>query len=141
MENRKKLLKLIELNKLPLPPKEAKEHVDNLSDEEVELLVSTYGDLEGLETVMEEAVKEADPEKYMKVKDEYEAKLKLDKEEYGKELQKIEGEADAEKDRIEDEVLKESKKTIDEMNDVVDKTEDAREEIIKISKANLQQVD
>jgi hypothetical protein len=138
MGNRKKLLELIEKNNIPLTPNEAREHVDNLSDEEVELLISTYEGLEGAEGFIEEVVKEAEPEEYKKVKDEYEAKLKLDKEEYEKELQKIEGEADVEKDKIEDKIIKESKSAIDEMNNVIDKTENAREELIKISESNLQ---
>jgi len=141
MDNRKKLLELIERNDIPLPPEEAKEHVDNLSDEEVELLVSTYGDLEGVEGVIEEVVKEVEPEQYRKVKDEYEGKLKLDKEEYNEEVQKIGGETDAEKDKIEDEIIAKSKNTVSEVNDVIDNTEEARDEILKVSESSLQQAD
>jgi hypothetical protein len=138
MDNRKKLLEIIERNDIPLPPKEAKEHVDNLSDEEVELLVSTYEDLGGAEGVIEEVIKEVEPEKYKKVREEYEGNMKLDKEDFEKEMQEIESVTDIEKDKVEDEIIKESKNAVDEMNNVIDNTEDAREELIKISNSNFQ---
>lgn len=138
MDNRKKLLELVEKGNIPMPLDEAKKHLENLSDEEVGLLVSTYGDLENAENAIEEVVKEVEPKQYKKAKDEYDEGLKLDREEYENELQKIDGEVAAEKDKFEDEVLKESKKAVGEMNDEINKTEDAREEIIKISESSLQ---
>lgn len=136
MDNRKKLLELIEKRNIPMSPEEAKEHIDNLSDEEIELLLSTYGDLENAEDAIDEVLAENMPEEFQKAKSEYEQKLKSDKDEYKEGLNTIADEVAVERDDFEDGVLKESKKAVDEMNAEVAAVEDTREELIKVSEAS-----
>ena len=138
MDKRKKLLELIEKNNIPLPPDEAEEHVSKLSDDEVELLLSTYEGLGNAEDVVEEVISELEPKEYKKVKREYEDKLKLDKEDYEKELEKSDGNFDSELDKIEDEAVAGAENAVKEMNEEIKGVEKAREEIVKLSKSSLQ---
>lgn len=137
MDKRKKLLELIEKQNVSLPPGEAKEQVENLTNEEVELLVSVYGDLGEAEGAIEEVLSETEPDKYKKLKDEYLQKQKANKQEYEKDLEEISVVFENKIEKTEDEVVKDARKLAEGINEEVNKMEKQGEEILKIADSSL----
>lgn len=138
MDKRKKLLELIEKQNIPLPPVEAKEHLEKLSDEEVELLISTYTDLKGAEDAIEEVLKDTEPKEYRSLKDEYGQKIKVDEKGSKKDLEEINTKAEDEIEEIEDEIVKDARKLAEEINEEVNEIEKQGNEVLKISEESLQ---
>lgn len=98
--SRDQLLKLIEELQLPMTPEEAKEHLEHLNDEEVELLLWKYKSAKEFEASVDEAAEKKDPEAFAKLKakqDQEMLDLKLDHLDQKEQLQK---KADEELDKI-----------------------------------------
>ena len=72
-------------------PEEARDTVSKLSDEEVAELVSIYEDIKKYETALDEEAREADPEAYAQMEQEYQSKMaELDKK-YAEDMEKLQG--------------------------------------------------
>ena len=71
MDNKKRLLQLIKIMKIPFTDEEAKEFVDKLSEEKAAKIVSVYEDIKKFEDNLEFVVKNTNPEAYEKAREEY----------------------------------------------------------------------
>ncbi|MBU0569984.1 hypothetical protein KKB40_04355 [Patescibacteria group bacterium] len=124
-----RLLELIEEMKVPLTPEEARAHVEKLSDEEVEKLISIYEDIQVREDEIDEAAKQADPEEYAKLEKEYKEKVeKLDKK-YKEDVRKIDEESDDELDKLEAEAKKKTEEVLKKMDSELDEMEGLQDEL------------
>jgi hypothetical protein len=135
MDGRKKLLKLIDDLNFPMMPEEAKEHVEKLSDEEVDKLILLYTDIKKYQRAIEKVAREADPKEYIKTEEEYENKMAKIDEDYEKEMEAIQKKQDDEFDRIEAEVLKKTDEAIGKQNEDLDEIEKAHSDLY--SKLNI----
>jgi transketolase len=98
---REELLKLVDQLEVGLTPEDAREHLENLNDEEVKLLLEMYGAVAKFEEEVEAAAKEADPEEYAKAEDEYQKQLLQLKQNYNHRKQQIQAKADDQLDKLE----------------------------------------
>ena len=126
----KRLLELIQQMKVPMMPEEAKAHVENLSDEEVEKLISIYEDVQVHEDEIDEAARQSDPERYKKTKREYEIEIEKLEKKYKKDTKKIEEESDDELDKLEAEAKKKTEETLEKMDSELDEMEGLQNELI-----------
>ena len=100
-ENRKRLLELIEILKLPLSYSEAQEHVNKLDEEDVNQLVSTYEDILNYENAVSESVRNTNPKKNKDLNDEYYERLDKAEGKYLENLENLQKEYDKQAEEIE----------------------------------------
>ena len=93
-DKRKRLLELVEILGLPLTSEEAKDNISNLSDEDIESLVSTYEDILNYQDVVEESVKFADSKALEQAFDEYDKKLERADSDYLANLEELQEKED-----------------------------------------------
>src|SRR3989344_5488579 len=101
MDNKKRLIQLIKIMKVPLSDKQALEFVEKSSDESVTKLVSVYEEIKKFEDNLEFVVKQTDPETYQKMKNEYYQKLLVLQEEFLKDAEEIQKSGDEQLDKEE----------------------------------------
>lgn len=128
-EKKKRILQLIEELDFPLVPEEAKEHLEKLSEGDIDELISAYEAILDHRKSVEELAKLSDPEAYKKIQDEYNKKLEQADVEYLKEMGKIQEEEDNERDRIEEEAEKKIDETVNAFLDEVGQIEDTSNEL------------
>lgn len=106
MNNKKRLLQLIKIMKIPLSDKEAGNFVEKSSDETVAKLVSVYEEIKKFDDNLEFVVKSTNPEKYEKMQGEYYQKLRVLQEEFVKNAEEIQKNADEQLDKKETDSVK-----------------------------------
>src|SRR3990172_5421986 len=121
-EKRKQLLELIKEMKFPLLPEEAKEHVEKLSEEDMDLLLSTMTSTKNYNDALEEFLRLNAPDEYKRIQKEYRQKLKNINEEHNSKMEGIEKDAvlkmdasDAESERNLDEIVEKELEKADEI--------------------------
>jgi len=98
MDNKRRLLQLIKIMKIPLSDEEAKDFVEKSSDDTIAKLVSVYEEIKKFEDDLEFVVKSTNPEKYEKMQKEYYQKLQVLQEEFVKNAEEIQKNADEQLD-------------------------------------------
>jgi len=128
MDNKKRLLQLIKIMKIPFTDEEAKEFVDKLSEEKAAKIVSVYEDIKKFEDNLEFVVKNTNPEAYEKAREEYYQKISLLQEEFVKNAEEIQKKGDDQLDANEAETernIDEEEKTLSKDFDEVEKEHDS----------------
>jgi hypothetical protein len=100
LDPRQELLRLVEELEVGMTPEDAEEHLENLSDEEVKLLLDMYGAVDKFEKEVEKGAREEDPEEYAKSEDEYQKNLLHLKQNYNHQCEQIQAKADRQLDKI-----------------------------------------
>jgi hypothetical protein len=129
-DKQKRLLELIEKMKVPMTPEEAVRHVEKLSDEEVEKLISIYEDVQVREDEIDKAAKKADPKKYERIEREHEIEIEKLEKKYKKDMRKIDEESDNELDRLETEAKKKTDEALKKMDSELGEMEGLQDELI-----------
>ena len=114
---------MVEILKLPLTAAEAEKHVKNLSDEDVNLLVSTYEEVLNYQDAVSESVRMADPESYDALNEKYNNKLENLDSEYLKQTEKLQEDEDGQMDESEKEAFNQLGDSIKEHDRNVDEIE------------------
>ena len=128
-EKKKRLMDLIGELKFPLLPEEVKEHMEKLSENEIDELVSEYEAILEYRKSLEEEAGLSDPEKYNQIQEEFNKKLQQVDEDYINGMEKIQAEEDEEMDRIEEEAEKKIDETVSAFLDETGQIEDTNNEL------------
>jgi hypothetical protein len=129
-EKKKRLLQLIEELKFPLLPEESRQHTEQLSEEELDELISAYQAVMDYRQGINEAARFADPEGYGKVQNEYNEKLQRLDLDFAGEMENLQSEDDNEREKIENEAEQEISKTV---NDYLDEARQVEEASIELA--------
>lgn len=129
MDKRDRLIELIKILKLPFIPEEAEIWVKNLKDENVVLLVSIYEDIQRYKNNLNSMAKKADPEKYRRLREEYEEKLKAISSEYLEKTEEIEADTDKKLDILYDENEKKVNNGINKLYNEIEMAEKNHESL------------
>ena len=128
-EKKKRLLQLADELNFPLVPEEAREHLEKLSEDEIDELISDYEAVLNYRKSLEEEAKQSDPKKYQKIQDEYEKNLEKAELDYLEQMEKVQAEEDVEREKIEETAEKKIDKTLNAFLDEVGQIEDANNEL------------
>src|SRR4030042_2329684 len=98
MDNKRRLLTLLKMMKVPLSDREVEELVNKLKSESVDKLTLVYEELKKFEDNLEYVAKNTDPETYQKLKDEYYQTLLVLQEEFIKNTEEVQKNVDEQLD-------------------------------------------
>ena len=93
-EKRTKLIEMMKALNLPLTDKKAEETVSDLSEDEVDHLVTFYSEVIDYENQVEDFVRQYAPDKYEKLVSERDEKIKKKESDFEYELEKLQEEKD-----------------------------------------------
>lgn len=128
-ENRKRLIELIEILKLPLTKSEAEEHASKLSDEDVNALISTYEDILNYENAVSESVRNTNPKKSNDLNGEYYEILNKAESKYLENLEKLQEEYDKKASETDKDTLNKVEKSVDGYKQKVGELEDIHDDL------------
>jgi len=121
MDNKQKLLALIEELKIPFTEEQLNENISHLNDEEIELLIIVAQELKNYYDATREAAYLANPDEAKKIDEEYKNKL-LDLEaEYQNEIDKTDEIYDRDLDDLDKEAQEENRSITDIVKDIFQK--------------------
>ncbi len=112
-DKQKRLLELFDYLKLPMTPEEVREHVEKLSDEEIDILTKKLEAVKKYQDEIELAAKKEDPDKYEKLRREHEEKAVKLEENHLREMEEIQKKEDEELDQIEEKARKELNEAVE----------------------------
>lgn len=128
-ENRKRLIELIEVLKLPLTQAEIDEHVSKLSDEDVSGLISTYEDILNYENAVSESVRFSNPKYSLDLENQYYEKLDKAEAKYLENLEKIQEEYDKHVSKVENDANSKIENPVNQYAQKVSELEKAHDDL------------
>ena len=128
-EKRKRLLELVEELNFPIPPDEARESAEKLSEEDLDTLLETYEAVAVYREELENSVRDQDPKKYAEIMEDYQKKM-LDAElEYADKFEESQKEEDEKIEGAENKAEQNIDNTVEKFEKSMQEVEDVSESI------------
>jgi hypothetical protein len=126
-EKRRRLLQLVEELDFPIPPDEAREDAEKLTEEDLDKLLEAYEAVRVYREELENSVREADPEKYAEIMEDYHNKM-LDAElEYADNSEKGNKDEDQQLEAAEDKAEQNIDTAVNDFEQGIEDVEDVSE--------------